>query len=108
MTAHFHFVTAQDVDAAQEIHAPRATVKAIVQELAAATGVTADQITGKSRKAEIVRVRQIVCFIARQKGMTYQQIGRVLNRDHTTIVAAVKREAARRHSTIHSPSCSES
>lgn len=74
----------------------RATVRSIVASVAQMSGLTATAIKGPCKKMEFVQARDVVCYIARREGMSYPIIARELNRDHTTIMAAVRREAARR------------
>ena len=45
---------------------------------------------GKSRKAPIAQARFLVWFVARQQGMTLQQIARAFDRDHTTILHGIR------------------
>lgn len=64
--------------------------------LAAASEVSrfsVEQITGHSRRREIVAVRQIAMYVTRiTTDMSYPEIGRAFGgRDHTTILHAVKK-----------------
>ena len=43
-----------------------------------------------SRRSRLVKARQHVAAEARRRGYTFWQIARALNRDHSTIVHAVK------------------
>ena len=74
----------------------RATVRGIVASVAQMSGLAPSAIKGPCRQLEFVQARDVVCFIAHREGISYSQIARELNRDHTTIMAAVRREAARR------------
>lgn len=50
------------------------------------TGMTPAQIVGPQRHKPIARVRQAVAYVAAEQGKhSLTQIGRMLNRDHTTI-----------------------
>ena len=69
-------------------------VMSIVEEVAAQTGVPIRDILGRCRRAD--EARQLVMFVARRTGLSYPKIGHAMNRDHTTIIAGVKREKARR------------
>lgn len=75
---------------------PRVTIRQIIDEVCTETGHDPRAILSPSRCADDVRVRDAVCFIARRHGFSLNQIGRVLNRDHTTIMDAASRERARR------------
>lgn len=94
MTIHPTFTEA-DHTAIRGIHG-RATVRTIIADVAQVSGIAPSSITGPCRAVEFVRARDVVCYIASREGMSYSQIGRVLNRDHTTVMAAVRRERARR------------
>lgn len=52
--------------------------------------VTIDDITGRSRVARIVRARHVACWLMRQHGMTLQEIGAAVGRDHSTAIASVR------------------
>jgi len=70
-----------------------ATVRNIVEEVAALHAVTANDIQSPSRKHRIVRPRQIACYLA--KSLTknsYPEIGRRIGgRDHTTVLHASRK-----------------
>lgn len=68
----------------------------IVAEVAKATGVSGRAILGPRRDAKTVQARQLAMFIAYRDGMTQEAIGRAMGRDHTTVSAAISREAKRR------------
>ena len=62
-------------------------MKEIIQLASDVTGFEPEEITGKSRKQEIVFVRQALAFIYRSEYFcTLEQIGGYLNRDHTTVM----------------------
>ena len=66
--------------------------KRIIAECAAEFGITANDILGNSRVAHIVMARRKAAWIFHQRGtMSYPQIGRILNKDHSTIIHAVRR-----------------
>lgn len=53
--------------------------------------VSYDDILSKSRKARFVKARRELCFILRTYlHLSYPQIGEIINRDHTTIIHAVR------------------
>lgn len=62
----------------------------ILREVAAATGTTPAALTGQSRIQKIAHARQIACHAMRMQGMSLEQIGRVVNRDHTTVIHAIR------------------
>ena len=52
--------------------------------------VTVQEAKGTIRDAEIVRARQIYCYMAKEIGYTYKKIGSIINRDHATVIYACK------------------
>lgn len=68
----------------------------ILEEEAARAKTTIDQIKGHSRKSHIVAARWAVMRRLRNDlGMTLSQVGRVVNRDHTSVLYALERMGAR-------------
>ena len=62
------------------------TVDRILQEVAAAFDVTADDIKSTNRRANVSLARKIAIYIFKDvKGMTFIQIGNVLNKNHSTM-----------------------
>jgi chromosomal replication initiator protein len=54
-------------------------------------GVNSDELKGKSRHKHVVGPRQIAMYLLREDAhLSTPDIGRVLNRDHTTVLHAVK------------------
>lgn len=49
-------------------------------------GVTRSDIEGESRKRSVVVCRKIIGYLLRQKGYTLMYIGKILNRNHSSIV----------------------
>lgn len=73
----------------------------IVRLVATYTGVTEKMILGSDKSKQVVAARDIVCWCIRayEKNASYPDIGRWLGRDHSSIVASVRRaEAAARMS----------
>lgn len=85
-----------DLPAINRIANQNRAILDIVQEVSAATGLTQAQITGRSLTPRHVQARDLVCFIARRHGISSKELGRALHRDHSGILDAIKREAARR------------
>lgn len=97
MTIQSHsFMTDADKLAADRMNNPRATVRAIAQEVCEWTGHSLAAVMGPSRLAHDCRVRELVCYIAHRNGMSTPQIGRALHRDHSSIVSAIQNERKRR------------
>jgi chromosomal replication initiation ATPase DnaA len=49
-------------------------------------GYTAEDIIGKSRQKKLVEVRRKCVVMLRERGYSTTEIGRIMNRDHSTIV----------------------
>lgn len=71
-------------------------VKEIALAVAAETSLPISAIYGTSRVHDIVMARQLVMYLAHLDGLSYPAIGKAMNRDHTTVMAAVKRERIKR------------
>jgi chromosomal replication initiator protein len=55
--------------------------------------VSVKDVLSKSRKRHIVAVRQaFIVYLRRHKDYTLKKIGQILDRDHTTIIHAIKLE----------------
>lgn len=78
----------------------RLRLKLAVAEIATAAaqeaGVALAAILGQTRRQSVARARQRVMFEARQRGLSYPEIGYALGRDHSTIIHGVRAEAKRR------------
>lgn len=49
-------------------------------------------IKGKSRRDDIVKVRQMYCYLANEYSKeTYQKIGNVINREHATVIFSINK-----------------
>lgn len=70
------------------------TIHDIARTASRLSGYTVEQIYGSQRHEELVQVRFAVCAVAHTHGYSYPRIARrVGNRDHTTIIHAVKKAA---------------
>ena len=67
------------------------TVRYHVRKVADETGQTPEAILGPTKITEVVSARWEVIRRARADGHSFSAIGRALNRDHTTIINAVRR-----------------
>jgi len=61
------------------------------------TTVSPEDVKGRTRLAEVVKIRHLYCYLAwefyNQNSLSYislKQIGRSLNRDHSTIIHSIK------------------
>ena len=59
-------------------------------EVAAATGVSVEALLGQSRVGEIAQARQALMHRAHAAGRGLSQIGRWLDRDHSTVLHGVR------------------
>ena len=70
------------------------TIYDIARTASRLSGYSVEQIIGPQRHSELVHVRFAVCAVAHTHGYSYPRIGvRLGNRDHTTIIHAVKKAA---------------
>lgn len=72
------------------------SVKGLVRAAAISSGLTEADILGPSRQRFVCTARQWVMFEAQAAGFTLPQIGRVLKRDHTTVLHGIRAERKRR------------
>lgn len=63
----------------------------LAAEICTETGLTLADIRGHDRRRYFVRARQLLMFKARQAGISISEIGRFVNRDHTTVLHGVNR-----------------
>ena len=81
-----------DVEEVTKARKPR-TVQQIIRLVSRYTGIAVPHITGRMRRKEFARVRFLVCWLAYRycENVSLPKIGRVMgNRDHTTILHAVR------------------
>ena len=71
---------------------PRPRIYALLDDAAKAFGVTRAMLTGPCRTKISARARFAVMRVAGSEwGWSQSQIGRVLNRDHTTVLSGLRR-----------------
>ena len=63
----------------------------IISSIARDHGLTADDLTGPSRVPAVCVVRRCAMKALRAKGWSTPRIGRLLNRDHSTVVHGLRR-----------------
>ncbi|MBQ4578036.1 MAG: chromosomal replication initiator protein DnaA [Clostridia bacterium] len=67
------------------------TAEMVLKEVSAFYSVPADKITGKAQNKEVVLARKVASFLMRELcSMSYPEIGKVLNRDHTSVIYGVE------------------
>jgi hypothetical protein len=90
-----HAASATDHDADADLAAAvdaarRLRHVADVQQIVAAAGLTLDQVRGHGRRRQETEVRRIVAAYLRRRGCSLPEIGRVLNRDHTSVLSLLR------------------
>lgn len=73
----------------------KGTIHDIVAEVSVSTGIPPSQIMGRSRLAPVADARALCMFIARRQGFSLSRIGKSMNRDHTTVLAAIRKMTQR-------------
>lgn len=63
----------------------------VVHHVAHIFGVTADRLRGPGRREEIVAARHAVFLVLRRRGMSYPLIGKLLRKDHSTVICGCRR-----------------
>ena len=58
--------------------------------------VSRDEILGRSRCQSIVAGRRALCRALRERGLSYPEIGRLVGRDHTTVMTLVRHEGTKK------------
>lgn len=64
-----------------------------IAEIAEAHCLTVEDILGPSRFKYLVNVRRKCIYMLRDKGYSTTEIGRIMNRDHSTIVNSLQKRA---------------
>lgn len=65
---------------------PRVTVRDILRAAEKASGVPVEVLIGPSRRFNLMPVRAACARMAVRRGFSLSQVGRVMCRDHTTIL----------------------
>lgn len=66
------------------------SIREMTRETCAATGQPIPEVMGKSRRAELCRIRERIWLRAYEAGFSSVQIGRVFKRDHTSILHGIR------------------
>ena len=70
------------------------TAKSIIEEVADKYELTPDDLKGRSRNKEVlIARREAAVRIHRETNLSTTQVGRIFNRDHTTIIYYLKKES---------------
>lgn len=73
---------------------PREKNLADIDAIAREHKFTQEDILGKSRFGPLVKVRRKCVVMLREKGYSTTEIGRIMNRDHSTIVTSLQKSRA--------------
>ena len=69
----------------------RDTMRDIAFRICDEEGLSISELIGRSQERRLAWPRQRFCFEARALGKTLPQIGRFINRDHTTVIYSIRR-----------------
>ena len=68
------------------------SAEVFIEDVSRRQSIAASDLLGKSRKADLVLVRHWVAYTLKEKfNLSYPAVGKILNRDHTTIIHAHNR-----------------
>ncbi len=73
---------------------PKNACQLTVDAVADLSGIPAEEIMGRRRVADVVFARHAAMYLMRKANRSYPQIGLWFNRDHTTIMHAVRQVEA--------------
>lgn len=63
----------------------------IISKVVEAMKVPMEEIQSNSRLAEVVAARHILCYLLSQLGLSTLKIGKIINKDHSTVVVAIQK-----------------
>ena len=66
---------------------------ALVDIIAQAHAVTRSDVLGRGRTKQVAAARHALMRALREQGMSYPEVGWLLDRDHTTVIAACRKPA---------------
>lgn len=64
--------------------------RGVIDLVSSRTGVSKKHIFGVSRSKDIARARQLTMYLLRQSRVSFPEIGRMLGRDHSTVIHGCK------------------
>ena len=79
-----------------QLHRPSRKVRyspeiaTIAAAAARCAGLKVAHLVGQGRATSVVRARRVAMWIAHERGFSYSEIGRALQRDHSTVMASVR------------------
>ena len=74
---------------------PREKIHVAISYIAEPHGYTVEDIIGPSRLKHLVSVRRLCVLMLRDRGYSTPEIGRLMNRCHTTIIHALNKTVDR-------------
>jgi chromosomal replication initiation ATPase DnaA len=84
-------LTARQQNSAQRNENTEKAYEYYSRQVSALTGVSIEQIKGKSRVTDIVNARHMVSYLmAKNHGFRWKAIGDAVGRDHSTIINSVE------------------
>lgn len=78
-----------------EVDPPRPSITEMLREEAVRSGLAFADLKGEARRQDIAHARQRVMLRASRAGFSAPQIGRVMGRDHTTVLHGISAALAR-------------
>ena len=63
----------------------------ILERASQASGLPISTITGRQRTTDVCMVRWAIMDVLRAQGMSLSAIGRLLHRDHSTVISGLRR-----------------
>lgn len=68
----------------------REPTMAIIERAAKRFGLTAADVLSKNRLKSVAHARHLAAWLLRDQGWSYQEIGKILGRHHTTVMNSVE------------------
>ena len=78
------------------VRTPRERTLSVIRTIAVRHGCTAQEILGPCKLRHLVEARWECIALFRKRGMSTSEIGRLMNRDHTTIIHALQKMSMRK------------
>lgn len=70
----------------------KTSIREVINKAGQLYGVSSDDILGKSRAAELIKPRFAVYYLLNKRlGLSHVEIGKIMQRDHTSVMAGIKR-----------------
>lgn len=80
---------------------PQTKAQAVIKAVAEITGIKISGILGLGRHKSLVDARRVISWILiKEMGLSYPTVGRLLSRDHSTIINQIRTCQPRHHNVI--------